>query len=446
MTNVVIDPAVFNDVYIPQLEDVTRTQINYGGSSSGKSKFLAQRAVYDLMKGGRNYLVTRKVAKTLRGSVFTEICKVIREWNVSALFSINKSDMLITCQNGYQVIFAGLDDVEKLKSLVPLKGVITDIWCEEATEMERADVKQLVKRQRGGDESIHKRLTLSFNPILQTSWIYQDYFAKVAWADDQTVYRGDDLLILKTTYKDNRFLTPDDIKDLENETDPYYYNVYTLGNWGVLGNVIFKNYVFADLNDPECEYYLPDTYRTNRKIGLDFGFSIDPAASPFTHYDKKRKRIYIYDELYERGLTNDLLAEAMLAKIGYEQTVEDYDENGLAVIRKVTNTRDRITADSEEPKSIAELRKLGLNVVPSRKGKDSVNHGIQWLQQQTLIIDIHCINMRNEIQSYKWKEDKDGNAMPEPVDKNNHLIDALRYAYEDESQELQVEVIDNPFF
>lgn len=441
-----IDPAVFNDAYLPQLEDVTRLQINYGGSSSGKSKFLAQRTVFGLMKGGRNYLALRKVAKTLRGSVFTEICKVIQEWNVNSLFSINKTDMLITCSNGYQVIFAGLDDVEKLKSLTTLKGVITDIWCEEATEMERKDVKQLFKRQRGGSDKTHKTVTLSFNPILQLSWIYQDYFSKIAWADDQTVYRGDDLLILKTTYKDNRFLTPDDIKDLENETDPYYYNVYTLGNWGVLGNVIFKNYVFADLNDPNSEYYLPDEQRINRKLGLDFGFAADPSAMPLTHYDKKRKRIYVYDELYEHGMTNDQLAEAVLAKVGFKQTIEDYDDNGLMVIRDVMNTRDRIVCDSAEPKSIAELRKLGVNAIGARKGKDSVNHGIQWLQQQTIVIDVKCINMRNEIQSYKWKEDKDGNVLPEPVGRNDHLIAGLRYGYEEDSQELQVEVIDNPFF
>jgi len=173
---------------------------------------------------------------------------VINEWELENLFQVNKSDMLITCENGYQIIFAGLDDVEKLKSLTPSRGEITDVWVEEATEIEKNSLKQLYKRQRGGSEKTSKRITLSFNPILQTHWLYKDYFASLGWADEQTEYNNGALSILKTTYKDNKFLTSDDIKDLENETDPYYYSVYTLGNWGILGNVIFTNFRIEDLS------------------------------------------------------------------------------------------------------------------------------------------------------------------------------------------------------
>jgi len=133
--------AVYNKIYRAYLNDTRRTQIFYGGSASGKSVFLAQRAVRDLMLGGRNYLIVRQVGRTLRGSVFMEILKVIDMWNCDSLFNVNKSDMLITCKNGYQAIFAGLDDVAKLKSLTPAKGAITDIWVEEATEIERNSLK-----------------------------------------------------------------------------------------------------------------------------------------------------------------------------------------------------------------------------------------------------------------------------------------------------------------
>jgi phage terminase large subunit len=361
--------------------------------------------VLDVLKGGRNYLVTRQVGRTLRGSVFTEVNRVINGMGVQHLFNINKSEMLITCLgNGYQIIFAGLDDVEKLKSLVPAKGVITDIWVEEATETERNAVKQLYKRQRGGDPNTPKRITFSFNPILQNFWIYTDYFANIGWTDTQTEYQSDDLSILKTTYKDNRFLTADDIKDLENETDKYFYQVYTLGNWGVLGNVIFTNWSVQDLSGMQDQF-------VNIRDGLDFGFSSDPAALPHTHYDYTRKTIYIFDELYERGLTNDILAEEVLRICG----------------------SNNIPCDSSEPKSIVELRQYGVNASSATKGKDSVIHGIQWLQQQTIIIDPKCINTINEFRQYKWKEDKDGNAIRQPVDKNNHIIDALRYAYESDS-------------
>lgn len=414
-----LDLTMVNEVYQLYLTENARTQIYFGGSSSGKSVFMAQRAVADLLAGKRNYLILRQVGRTLRGSVYTEIGKVIIQWGLQRFFSVNKSDMLITCLNGRQIIFAGLDDVEKLKSLTPAKGVITDIFVEEATETERDTIKQLYKRQRGGDPDVPKRMMLSFNPIIQSHWIYEEYFSQIAWADEQTEYRSNELSILKTTYKDNRFLTPEDVADLENETDSYYYNVYSLGNWGVLGNVIFTNWVVADLNDPEDPYYLPETQRTNRRHGLDFGFSSDPAAAPFTHYDRARKRIYIYGEFYERGLTNDRLAEEL----------------------KKIIAKDYIICDSAEPKSIAELSQYEINAMGAKKGKDSVIFGIQWLQQQEIIVDKSCVNSRNELQQYKWKEDASGRAMRIPVDRHNHLIDGLRYAYEDDMLEQHVEYL-----
>lgn len=396
-----------NDVYIPHLDNYARTQIFYGGSSSGKSWFLAQRCVLDVLAGGRNYLVCRQVARTIRSSVFQQVERVIREVGLLDYFTINKSDALITCKNGYQVIFAGLDDTEKIKSIVPAVGVITDIWIEEATETDSRSVKDLYKRQRGGDESIAKRMTLSFNPILQTHWIYEEHFKSIAWADEQTEYGTGDLSILKTTYKDNRFLTTQDIHDLENEQDKYYRDVYTLGNWGVLGNVIFTNWEVRDLSGMLDQF-------TNTRNGLDFGFSSHPAALSRSHYDKTRKTIYIFSELYSTGLTNDMLAEEVRKIIGNEYVV----------------------CDSAEPKSITELQQHGVSALAAKKGKDSVNFGIDWLQQQKIVIDKSCISTKNEFQSYKWKEDKNGVAMRVPVDANNHVIDALRYAYEGDMIEM----------
>ena len=405
MINVNIPRKAFNDVYVPFLDNTARTQIYFGGSGSGKSKFLAQRYVKWVLAGGRNILACRQVGRTVRKSVFNEIVKVIRGWRLTELFTINKTDGAITCANGYQIIFTGLDDTEKIKSITPEKGVITDIWIEEATETERDTVKDLLKRQRGGDENTRKTLTLSFNPILQSHWIYSEYFANTAWADDQTEYVSDELAILKTWYIHNRFLTPDDIKDLTSETDTYYYNVYTLGNWGVLGDVIFTNWSVRDLSDMQDQF-------TNHRAGLDFGFSSDPAAMPVMHYDKMRKIIYIYDELYERGLTNPQLAKEIKKRIG---------------------TRP-VMCDSAEPKSIQELRDNGVEALAAKKGKDSVNFGIQWLQQQTIVIDAKCVNAKREFSTYHWKKDKDGNAMKIPVDKDNHLIDATRYAMEAETE------------
>jgi phage terminase large subunit len=178
--------------------------------------------------------------------------------------------------------------------------------------------------------------------------------------------------------------------------------VYTLGMWGVLGDVIFKNWKVEDLSGMRDQF-------TNRRNGLDFGFSSDPAAVGVSHYDAMRKTIYFYKELYETGLTNDILAERVKDMIGDE----------------------RIICDSAEPKSIQELRNFHVNAVGAKKGKDSVNHGIDWLKRQTIIVDKTCINMQNELSQYHWKKDAGGNSTDVPVDKNNHLIDGgLRYAYE----------------
>ena len=400
-----VNRKIFNKVYLSHLENFARIQIFYGGSSSGKSVFLAQRTVWDILRGGRNYLICRAVAKTIKKSVFAEIKKIIKAWGMLAEFKINETDLTITCKNGYQILFAGLDDVEKLKSITPAKGVITDVWVEEATEAERNDIKQLMKRQRGGSKQTPKRLTLSFNPILQSHWIYEDYFKFVEWVDEQTEYISDGLTILKTWFIHNKFLTEQDKKDLLSETDKYFSDVYTYGNWGVLGNVIFTNWKVQDLSDMLNQF-------VNRRNGLDFGFSSHPAAVVKTHYDINHKTIYIFDELYQKGLTNDVLADEAKKLIGDELVV----------------------CDSAEPKSIVELRNHGVRAAEAKKGKDSVNFGIDWLKQQIIIIDKKCINSKNEFQSYKWKEDKDGVAMRVPVDANNHIIDALRYAYENDME------------
>ncbi len=380
---------------------MAETQIYYGGSGSGKSVFLSQRPIVDLIRGGRNYLVCRKVQNSIRKSVFNEIESVIDNSGFRPYFTTNKTEMSITCKNGYQILFAGLDNPLSLQGVKPKKGVVTDLWVDEATEIERDDLKILSKRLRGGDESTKKRKMFSFNPILKNHWLYDEYFKSIGWTDEQTEYVTDELTILKTWYIHNKYMTQQDIDNLLNEKDEYYKAVYAYGAWGVLGDVIFTNWRVEDLSEMTAQF-------TNRRHGLDFGFSSDPAAVVNTHYDTSRKTIYIYKELYETGLTNDILAERVTEMIGTE----------------------RIVADSSEPKSIAELNNHSVYAAGAVKGKDSVNFGIDWLKQQTIIVDKSCINMQNELSQYHWKKDAGGNSLKIPVDKNNHLIDALRYAYE----------------
>lgn len=406
-----IDPVMFNEVYLKhQFNNTNRYQIYFGGSSSGKSFSLAQRTVLDVLAGKRNYLVVRNVQSTIKRSCLNEIIKAINAFKFNNSnehedwFLINKTDMIITCTlNSKQILFCGLDDVEKVKSITPIDGVITDIWVEEATECEYKDVKQLDKRLRGRSSAI-KRLTLSFNPILKDHWLYTEYFD--IWEDNKQYIEKDNVSILKTTYKDNRFLTEDDIAALENETDKYYYEVYTLGNWGVLGAVIFKNWKVKDFSDVEKTF---DNYRH----GIDWGFAEDPFAYIKPHYDKTRRRLYVCDEIEAVGLLNSESAPMVKEKAG----------------------RDRVICDSAEPKSVAEYKALGVNAKGAKKGPGSIEYGIKFLQGLEIIIHPRCKNFKAEISKYKYKEDKNGNVLPIPVDKDNHLIDALRYAMEDDMKQ-----------
>lgn len=396
-----LDRRTLNAVYAPYLTDGRRYQIFFGGASSGKSHFIATRVMLDALQG-RNTLVLRSVSKTICASCWNECNKAIARMGLAPYFAVSKTDFVITARNnGAQVLFSGLNDVEKIKSITPAAGVLTDVWIEEATEVSYEDFKQLDKRLRGVSRH-KKRVTLSFNPVYKTHWIYREFFA--GWTEGATRYADDTLSILKTTYKDNRFLSPDDRAAMERESDPYYREVYTLGNWGVLGDVVFRRWRAEDLRP------LSDAYPA-RLYGLDFGFASDPCAAVNVALDRARRRVLVFDELYARGLTNAMLAEKLRAFCG----------------------RGYITCDSAEPKSIYELRNLGINALAAKKGADSVVHGIQWLQGHEVVVDVRCQALKNELTLYQWKKDRDGNSLSVPEDRNNHLIDALRYALESES-------------
>lgn len=226
MINVKISKKVFNDKYLPYLEDRSRYLVFYGGGSSGKSYNIVERYVYKCMKQKMNLLVIRQTGNTNRDSTFALFKQIINEWKVDTLFHI--TDLRIRCANGNEIIFRGLDDAEKLKSVTFENGELTDVWIEEATETQEADVNQLKVRLRGGTSE--KQMVLSFNPVNANHWIKR-HFIDSGLAT-----------VCHSTYKDNKFLTEEDKKALEDfkYTDPYYYQVYCLGQWGVLGKTFFN--------------------------------------------------------------------------------------------------------------------------------------------------------------------------------------------------------------
>ena len=262
---------------------------------------------------------------------------------------------------------------------------------EEATEASYGDYKQLDKRLRGVAKH-PKRFTLTFNPVYKTHWIYKEFFAGL-WDEASNHAERDGLCILKTTHRNNRFLAPEDHEALENEQDAYYRSVYTNGDWGVLGDVIFTNWRVEDLS----------AYKgIDGKLytGLDFGFSSDPTAAVRVRYERDKKRVLVLNELYGRGWVNSDIAEKL----------------------KVFAPHAVVTCDSAEPKSIEELRRHGIQAIACKKGPDSVIHGIQWLQGHEIVVDKQCQNLINELTLYQWRKDKDGNSLAQPVDRDNHCL------------------------
>ena len=370
----------FNKAYKDAMHTKTRLRILYGGSGSGKSHHVALETLLNMLTNKNFYmLAARKTNKSIRHSVYQLFIDLISQHNLASKFTTNKTEMSIRCINGARLITAGLDDAEKLKSIAG----INRIWVEEASECAESDINQLDLRLRGHSEIGHQ-MTLTFNPISELHWIKKKYF------DLPT-----DAYILKTTYKDNAHIDDEYKQRLEKlqDEDYQYYRIYTLGEWGSLGNLIFTNWKVEDLSS--IKHTFDNIYN-----GLDWGFAADPFAAIRVHLDKTRKKLYIIGEIYRTGLHNDESAALVKALIGNE----------------------RIVADSAEPKSIADYKRLGINCIGAKKGQGSIEHGIRWLQGHEIIIDNSCTNTIKEISGYKWKEDKNGNVIPRPVDINNHCL------------------------
>ena len=382
--------AKINNPYTFLREYGPRYEVVMGGAGSGKSYAVAQHIILGaLSEKGRNYLCVRKVARTLRYSVFSLLRYIIADMGLSAYFEVNKSDMTLQAVTGSQIMLMGLDDVEKLKSI----HGITDVWIEEATEIQPDDLKQLNLRLRG--QGPQKRIVLTFNPISRAHWLKAYFFDT----------KRDNVRITRTTHMDNAFLDDEYHRELLalRDQDPYYYQVYALGEWGVLGNVVFTNVAIEEFD--YCEEDLENVCE-----GMDFGYV---HASTIVRLGFREGELYAFDELYGREWTDADFREAA------------DDHFGDAKYRM------RLTADSAEPDRIEEWSRAGWNVTPAKKGAGSLRYGIDYLAQHRWHIHAErCPQLANEVQLYKRREDKDGNAMDAFVEFNDDCIAAARYATE----------------
>jgi len=397
--------VILNSVYKGASKTKLRYRIIYGGAGSGKSHFIAQETLLNMLSDGKySYLVVRKTAKSIKNSVFKSLVSKIHQYGLGDYFKVNKTDMSVECVNGSLLVTSGLDDVEKLKSI----DGINRIWVEEASEITESDFDQLDLRMRGLN-TVGYQMTFTFNPISELHWLKKRFFD----------LGGPDVFVLKTTYKDNKYLDEAYVKKLENliNNDFQFYRIYVLGEWGSIGNLVFTKWKKANLNElidiGDKQVPLKSTF-DNYYNGLDFGFASDPLAFIRLHYDVKNKRIYVTDEIMQTEMFNDEASE---------------------VIKPIINNE--ILSCDTEPKSVADLRRNGLNAKSAKKGAGSIEHGIKFIQQCEIIVDVGCVNTIRELSGYKWREDKDGNIIPKPVEYDNHLIDAMRYALEPASSATQ---------
>lgn len=386
-----------NPAFKPYVNSDERFQCFYGGSGSGKSKFITQKLTMMLLKEKRKLLCVRQTFSSMRDSVFNEFKTVFAELKIDGHMKVKESNLDITFPNGSQIIFKGCDNETKLLSI----SGITDCWVEEAFEVSREMYDQLILRVR--NDSVKNHFFISFNPINENHWLH-DYVEK-------ELRESDDALVMHSTYKDNKFLPQSYIESIESmaQTNPQKYRIFALGQWGTSGKTVYENWEVKEFDVMKVIKKHPSIRLMQ---GLDFGFTNDPTAFVALLLDEESREIYIYDELYKRGLLNNQIADWLI-------------ENGY--------NGSKIIADSSEQKSIADLKRLGIyNIFPARKGKGSINAGIDLISSFKIYVHPSCENAIAELGSYAYKKDRStGKYTNTPLDSNNHLMDALRYAVEE---------------
>ena len=375
------------------------TELYYGGASSGKSYFIAQKLILKALQDKRTIMIIRKVGTSIRDSVWRVFKGLIQAFPEEA-YKINKSEFTITLANGSEFIFKGLDDPEKIKSIAD----VSDIFIEEATEITSDDYDQLTLRLRGRNR--YKQIYLAFNPINRSNWTYKRFFEKSARKKLKSTR------IVKSTYKDNPTLDKVQIDAIENliHTNKAYYRVYALGEFASLDKLIFPTFTKHKFSEDELSRFKKESGKSIFKFaGLDFGFTNDPTTLTYGYYEPLHpiSNLYITGEHYETGLTNDKIAD----------------------ILKTYVPRDKVVADSAEQKSIKEIKDFGFKgIIPSKKGQGSILLGIDRLQRCNIIIDTSCTNLIEEFENYSWKKDKKtGEYVNIPIDAFNHGVDSLRY-------------------
>nr|DAS52400.1 MAG TPA: terminase large subunit [Caudoviricetes sp.] len=378
-----------------------RYKVVKGSRASKKSSTQSLKVIMEIMENPCvNWLVVRKTERTLRDSCFAQLKWAMRQLKVERYFKCSVSPLEITyIPTGQKILFRGLDDPLKVTSITVEVGALCRLWVEEAYEIMSEDAFNRLDESIRGQlpQGMYHQVVLTFNPWSDRHWLKKRFFDEPS----------ENVLALTTNYMCNEFLGESDLALFEEmKKNPKRYKVAGLGEWGVVDGLVYENWKEQDFSIDEVRK-LPGVKAI---FGLDFGYTTDPTALFCGVVDAAERRLYVFDELYERALTNRAIAERV-QRLGY--------------------AKEAIIADCAEPKSITELREFGLTRArASKKGADSILNGVQRIQDYEIIVHPRCVNFLTEISQYQWEKDRFGKYTGKPEDDNNHLMDAMRYAFE----------------
>ena len=392
-----------------------RYKVVKGSRASKKSKTTALWIIYNMMKyKNANTLVVRKVFRTLKDSCYSDLRWAINRFQVQDYWELKESPLEMTYKpTGQKILFRGFDDPLKITSISVSVGSLCWCWVEEAYELTNETAFNMLDESIRGvvEEPLFKQIIISFNPWNERHWLKSRFFDR----------EDENILALTTNYLCNEWLDDADKKLFEDmkKNNPRRYQVAGLGNWGIVDGLVYENWQELEFDWREI---LNKRQKAKAVFGLDFGYTNDPAAFFCGILDQEQKEIYVFDEIYQKGMQNTAIY-SNIEKLGFKKEI--------------------IVADSAEPKSIDHLKGLGLyRIKASKKGKDSINAGIQFIQDFKIFIHPRCVNFLTEISNYAWDKDKFGKAVNKPIDDFNHLMDAMRYALEDYMRNNSVRTID----